>query len=110
MSEQNKKVKFVFYCLEKHSAELKIRLLYDGLTQSAFFGALLQKYINNDEAMIELVAQIKQDSKTMGKAKIKNAKQDLQKGKEIMKELGITKSDKEKIFDIIEMDLDEYEW
>mgnify|MGYP003111672932 CR=1 FL=1 len=97
MSEQNKKVKFVFYCLEKHSAELKIRLLYDGLTQSAFFGALLQKYINNDEAMIELVAQIKQDSKTMGKAKIKNAKQDLL--------FYFVHS-----FDIIEMDLDEYEW
>jgi hypothetical protein len=46
----------------------------------------------------------------MGKTKIRNAKQDLQKGKEIMKELGITKTDKEKIFDIIEMDLDEYEW
>ena len=45
------------------------------------------EYINNDEAMIELVSQIKQDNKTMGKAKIKNAKKDLQKGKEIMKEL-----------------------
>ena len=110
MNKIDKKVKFVFYCLEKHSAELKIRLLYDGLTQSAFFGAILQKYINSDEAMVELVSQIKKDNKIMGRGKIKKAKQDLQKGKQIMKELGITKTDKEKIFDIIEMDLDEYEW
>ena len=45
----------------------------------------------------------------MGKKKLNRAKSDADAGHDIMEQLGITDSDKENIFDMIEMDLKEYE-
>ena len=52
---------------------------------------------------------IKKESNVMGKEKLKRTKQDLERGRELLKDLGISESDKEHIFDMIEMDLEDYE-
>jgi len=109
MNNPNKSVKFVFYCYEKESAELKIRLRYDGLTQSGFFGALLEKYINKDPTMLQVVERIKQEKTSIGKKRLSKTKKDYESGKELLEELGITDSDKQNIFDMIEMNMEEYE-
>jgi len=109
MNIPDKNVKFVFYCYEKESAELKIRLRYDGMTQSTFFGALLEKYINKDPAMLEVVEKIKQEKTSIGKKRLSKTKKEYESGQELLEELGITDSDKQDIFDMIEMDLEEYE-
>lgn len=109
MNNPNKNVKFVFYCYEKESAELKIRLRYDGMTQSGFFRALLEKYVNKDPAMLEVVEKIKQEKTSMGKKKLNKTRKDYESGQALLRELGITDSDKQDIFDMIEMDTEEYE-
>jgi len=109
MRDPNKNTRFFFYCYEKESADLKIRLRYDGLKQSEFFRSLLIKYIKKDPAMMQVVEDIKKESNVMGKEKLRRTKQDLERGKNLLKDLGIYESDKENIFDMIEMDLEDYE-
>ena len=109
MRDPNKNTRFVFYCYEKESADLKIRLRYDGLKQSEFFRALLFRYINKDPMMLQVVEDIKKEKSVMGKRRLKKTKQDLERGNRLLEDLGISDSDKQNIFDMIEMDLEEYE-
>ena len=103
MSDPEKNVKFVFQCYEKESADLKIRLRYDGLTQSNFFRSLLRMYISQDPTMLSVVEKIKRDQKIMGERKIKNTRKDYESASSIMVDLGITSADKRDIFDLIEL-------
>ena len=107
--QPNKVVKFVFSAYEKLSADLKIRLRYDNLSQTKFFAGIVKLYLENDEDMIKVIYKVKQNAAVMGSKKLNRTKKEIEKGKEIMEQLGITESDKESIFDMIEMDESEYE-
>ncbi len=109
MKEPNKIVKFVFSVYEKTSADLKIRLRYDNLSQTKFFAGIVKLYLENDQDMMTVIEKVKQNYNSMGKQKLKRTRQDLEKGKEVLENLGITESDKQNIFDMIEMDTKEYE-
>jgi len=102
MIEDLRKVTFTFKCYEKESADLKIRLRYDKLQQTEFFVSVLRMYINNDPSVLDVVEKIKKEKGKMGKNKIRHAQRDLSRGREILKDLGITESDKNSIFDMIE--------
>ena len=102
MRDPDKNTTFSFYCYEHESVNLKIRLRYDGLKQSEFFRSLLLKYISKDPSMMAVVQDIKSEKKTMGKKKLKRTKEDYERSKEIMEDLGITETDRENIYDIIE--------
>ena len=109
MRDPDKNVTFVFYCYEKESADLKIRLRYDGLKQSEFFRTLLKMYVSQDPLMLQIVERIKQQQKIMGKKRIQNTKADYKKSETMLKDLGITESDRQNIFDMIELETEEYE-
>ena len=109
MRDPEKNVTFVFYCYEKESADLKIRLRYDGLKQSEFFRTLLKMYVSQDPLMLQIVERIKQNQKVMGKKRLQKTKKDYEDSDKILKELGITESDKQNIFDMIEMEVEDYE-
>lgn len=102
MRDPDKNTTFSFYCYEHESVNLKIRLRYDGLKQSEFFRGLLLKYVAKDPAMMAVVHDLKSEQKTMGKKKLKKTKDDYEKSREILESLGITDSDRENIYDIIE--------
>lgn len=104
-----KVVQFVFSVYEKTSADLKLRLRYDNLSQTRFFAGIVRLYLDNDPDMMKVMFKVKQNAKAMGKQKLKRTTEDIRKGKDIMEQLGITESDKNSIFDMIEMDLNEYE-
>ena len=105
---ERKDVKFSFYCHEKQSAELKIRLKYDNLRQTEFFLAILDMYTSQDPLMVSIVEKIKTERRCMGRASIKRSKEDYLAGTKLLRDLGISEQDKEDIFDIIEMDLEEH--
>jgi uncharacterized protein YjiS (DUF1127 family) len=109
MRDPNKNVTFVFRCYEKESADLKIRLKYDGLQQGEFFRSILKMYVSQDPLVMTVVEEIKKNKKTMGRRKLTSTSKDLERGKKLLSDLGITESDKQDIFDMIEMDLGEYE-
>jgi len=109
MRDPKKNTTFVFYCYEKESVDLKIRLRYDGLKQSEFFRSLLKLYIKQDPQMMVVVENIKREQKIMGNKKLKDTKNDFNSAQHLLEGLGISESDREKLFDLIEMDLGEYE-
>lgn len=106
MTAPEKKVSFVFYCYEKESADLKIRLRYDQLKQSQFFTEILKMYVSQDPLILEVVEKIKKKNKTMGAKKIKKTREDYNFSKKLEADLGLTPEDKQKIFDIIEGELE----
>ena len=105
----NKVVRFMFTAYEKISADLKLRLRYDNLTQTSFFAGIVKLYLENDPDMIKVIYKVKEHAQVMGKRKLNRARDDIQSGDDLMKQIGITDSDKQNIFDMIEMDLKDYE-
>ncbi|MBL18600.1 MAG: hypothetical protein CMC82_02050 [Flavobacteriaceae bacterium] len=105
----NKVVKFIFHAYEKVSADLKLRLRYDNLSQTRFFAGIVKLYLENDPDMMKVMHKVKENAQSMGKQKLRRTIKDLEKGKDIMEQLGITDSDKENLFDMIEMELKDYE-
>ena len=109
MTGELRQITFTFKCCEKESADLKVRLRYDKLQQTEFFCSIMTMYINNDPLILSVVEKIKKEKGKMGKNKLKNTRKDLEIGKEIMKNLGITESDKQDIFDLIASDWPDHE-
>ena len=104
---KEERVKFVFSCEEKQSADLKIKLRFDGLSQTHFFCTIMELYISGDPVILPVIEKIKKEKTLLGKKRIKQWKQDVTAGERIMLDLGLTEDDKQQIFDIIEKDLGE---
>ena len=104
-----KVVKFVFSAYEKLSADLKIRLRYDNLSQTKFFAGIVSLYLENDKDMMRVIEKVKINKRAMGKTKLKRSKQDIEKGENTMKQIGLSESDRQHIYDMIEMDLESYD-
>ena len=102
--DPKKIVRFVFSAFEKTSADLKLRLRYDNLSQTRFFAGIVKLYLENDEDMVRVMYKVKENANSMGKQKLRRTMKDITKGEDIMEKLGITDSDKEDIFDMIETD------
>ncbi len=104
-----KVVQFVFSVYEKTSADIKLRIRNDNLTQVSWFAGIAKLYLENDPDMVRVMYKVKENAMAMGKKKLNRAKKDIEKGYDIMEQLGISDSDKQNIFDLIEMDLKDYE-
>ena len=61
--------KIVFYDTEKKHADLKIRLHYDGLTQTDFFRGIVSGYTEGDENLILYIDKLKESHGKQGKGK-----------------------------------------
>ena len=107
--QPQKVVQFVFSVYEKTSADLKLKIRNDNLTQVSWFAGIAELYLDNDHDMLKVMYKVKQNARVMGKRKLNRCKKDIEKGKDIMRELGISESDKQNIFDMIEMDLEDNE-
>ena len=107
--QPQKVVQFVFSVYEKTSADLKLKIRNDNLTQVSWFAGIAKLYLENDPDMLNVMYKVKQNANAMGKRKLNRAKKDIEKGYNIMEQLGISDSDKQNIFDLIEMDLKDYE-
>ena len=103
-----KKKKVVFEDYEDNYANLKIRLRHDRVRQSEFFSFLVSRYINCDPRLVSLAEELKIKLARVGKRKIKKTSQDISEGQGLMEKLGITDSDKENIFDLIEKELEDF--
>ena len=107
--QPQKVVQFVFSVYEKTSAAMKLKIRNDNLTQVSWFAGMAKLYLENDPDMLKVVYKVKENAKAMGRRKLNRAKKDVEEGYSIMEQLGITDSDKQDIFDLIEMDLENYD-
>ena len=103
MTEQgHTRKKVVFYSTDKAHADMKLRLKYDGLTQSSFFRGVIDGYINKDPSINDFIDRLKETASTQGKSKRKETKKLLRKGEEVAKKFGLDENEVDSIFDIIE--------
>lgn len=107
--QPQKVVQLVFSVYEKTSADVKLKIRNDNLTQVSWFAGISKLYLENDPDMLKVMYKIKENARAMGRKKLNRAKKDAEAGHDVMEQLGITDSDKQNIFDLIEMDLKEYE-
>tara|TARA_Y100000310_G_scaffold307966_1_gene350609 strand:- start:4652 stop:4969 length:318 start_codon:yes stop_codon:yes gene_type:complete len=96
----NKRI--VFEDSERRHADLKIRLNYDGLTQTDFFRGIITGYLNGDENIMELVARLQEAKSTHSKTKRAKSRKLRKDGDELMKKLGIAEHEVENIYDLLE--------
>lgn len=107
--EPQKVVAITFSAYEKTSVDMKLKIRNDNLTQVSWFAGIAKLYLENDPDMLKVIYKVKENAKAMGKRKLNRAYKDVEEGHNIMEQLGITDSDKEDIFDLIEMDLKDYD-
>jgi len=88
--------------------DLKIRMHYDDFkTQSEFFRACATAYVEKNDKFMQFVDSYKEDHRLQAKASIQQSGRLRERGKNLMKKLGITKEDMENIFDLIEEEIPE---
>ena len=104
----DKRKKIVFEDLEVNYAKLKLRLRHDGLRQSEFFSFIVQKYVDCDPKFLTFISQLKAALSRHGKKRQKRSEADLDLGHSLLGDLGITDSDREEIFDLIEKEYEDF--
>ena len=101
MNREDKK-RIVFTLGQHDYINLKNRLRYDRLTQKSFFKFLIERYIEKDPVMLQLMADCKVQYSSLGAHKIRRMHKMHTQAQETLASLGITKEDKDKIYDILE--------
>jgi len=89
--------RIVFTENDHRHAQLILRLRHDSFTQAAFFREIITGYITGDERILSYVDEVKQQSK-LRKAKTIRLRE---KGKDSIRDLGLSEQQVVDIFDII---------
>jgi len=94
--------KIVFYDSDKRHADLKIRLYYDGLTQSAFFRGMISGYLNQDEDLMNFINRLKDTNNIQSASKKNKIKKMTTARQETIDKFALKGDEIESIFDILE--------
>ena len=96
----NKRI--VFEDSEKRHADLKIRLNYDGLTQTDFFRGAITGYLDRNENIMKFIAELQESKNVHSKVKRAKSKRLRKEGEELIRKLGIAEEELENIYDLLE--------
>ena len=80
---------------------MKIRLIYDGLSQGALFRLLIHGYVQGEENIMNFVDNFREKYKIQRKAHIKKSKNLLTKGRQAADNFALDPAELENIFDLI---------
>ena len=97
--------KVVFYDTTKRHADMRIRLDYDGFTQSEFFRAMVTGYLEKDPRIMNYVHEYKANKKTFrrqGAQALRKTQILYEKGEETKKKFALDEETIESIFDLLE--------
>ena len=83
-----------------HHVILKIRLLYDGLSQAEFFRSFVEGYVNNDELILEFVQKLKEKKGKRSKAKLSKTRKLHVIAKRVQADFGMSDEELESIFEL----------
>jgi|TARA_B110000495_G_C22832894_1_gene485888 hypothetical protein len=96
----NKRV--IFRENDKVHAQLRIRLNYDGISQSDFFRGCIEAYLGQESEFEDFVTLLRSKKSKHGKVRTAKSKKLEEKGKETVNKLALNPSEIENIFDMIE--------
>ena len=96
------KKKIMFYDTDGRHAELKIKLQYEGLTQTEFFRAMVTGFLEEDPSVVEYIEEYKNNKGIQSKHQRGVISKERQASEEIKKNFGLDKDEISDIFDIIQ--------
>ena len=100
--------KLTFFLDSKLHENLKIRLYYDQVkSQSEFFKMCVESYLAQDRMFMEFFDDYKINKKVQSKTRATKSRKLRQAGESLLKDLALTETDVENIFDILEEELPE---
>lgn len=102
MSEEQAEKRVIIKLPEKSHADFKIRLHYDELTQTAFFRAIAEGYIAQDELIVEFVDRYKRTAGFSSEYKRRRVQLDKNERKENIKKFALGEEEIEDIYDLVE--------
>lgn len=103
MSNKNKK-KVVYYEIPKKHADLKIRWQYDGLGQTEFFSLITAAYLSQDERILQIVHEYKEENSVQNKEKRKKTQKTYKKKRAVETKFALKGEEVESIFDLLEQE------
>jgi len=98
---ENKK-KVMFYDTDGRHAKLKIKLQYEGLTQTEFFRALVGGFLEEDPSLVEFIEEYKEKKGTQSKRQRKIIADERAASAEVSKNYALDDEELSDIFDIIQ--------
>jgi len=100
--------KIVFYDTDKRHANLKIRLHYDGMTQTSFFRNMISGYLDKDPAIIDFIQRFKELNNIQSAKKREGSKRLIEEGEKTKAKYSLLEDEEvENIFDMIEKEFPE---
>jgi hypothetical protein len=93
--------KMMFWESPKRQADLRVRLQYDGFTQSHFFRAIITGYLEKDENLLKYLDDYKSKHSSQGAQKRKQINKNILLGRETKSKFALDENEIEDIFDII---------
>ena len=94
--------KIIFQDTDKRHAELKIKLHYDGLSQSEFFREIVSTYLEEDPLIIEVVDGIKEKINRQKSRQRDITKKERQMASQPKENFALNQDEVESIFDLLE--------
>jgi hypothetical protein len=104
MKNETKRV--VFEEISSTHAQMKVRLYYDGLTQTQFFRYFVKLYTSEDERFMSLVEELKEQVSKQGKSRRSKSKKLQEIGRKQSTAYNLSEKEKENIFDLIEREME----
>ena len=101
---KNKIIAFNFP--EKMHAELKARLLYDGIPMTKFIRHYVESYLRKDSCVLSFIDDYKKKNKILNKKRREKNLKLIEKGKEIETMFNLSKEDVTEIYDILDDNLE----
>jgi hypothetical protein len=100
--------KLTFFLDSKLHENLKIRLYYDQVkSQSEFFRMCVESYLEQDSLFMQFFDDCKVNKKAQSKTRVTKSRKLRAAGDHLLKDLALTETDVENIFDILEEELPE---
>ena len=94
--------RILFKDTDKRHADLKLRLHYDGLTQSEFFRSLITGYLEKDKNIMNFIISMQEDKNLHSKQKRAKSMKLQKDGEDLMNKIGLGEEEIENIFDLLE--------
>jgi hypothetical protein len=91
---------------EKIHADLKLKLDYEGISQSHFFRHMIQLVLNEDPRMMSILADYRVANGVKTKVVLENIEAEKEKKKEKLNKFGISETDIESLYDMFDDEAD----
>ena len=107
MSVDQKEKRVIIKIPGTNHAEFKIRLNYDSLTQTAFFRAVMDGYISQDNLIVEYIEKYKNQNGKHSQHKKKRIQKNIDDRAATNKSFALDKDELSDLYDLVEKEFPE---